>query len=123
VPGRNHGERKCLMAKKNGRKRLKPQWFHILLALADQELHGLEIMEEVGQRTDGEIHLWPGVLYGSLKQMSEEGLIRETDPPEDADPGGGKPRYYAITEEGREVLAAEVARLSSYVAAALAKNV
>ena len=111
------------MAKRKERKGLKPQWFHILLSLADQELHGLEIMEEGSERTDGEIHLWPGALYGSLKQMSEEGLIRETDAPEDADPGGGRPRYYAITEEGRKVLSSEVARLSSYVAVALAKKV
>lgn len=111
------------MAERKDRKPLKPHWFHILLSLADQELHGLEIMEEVGERTEGEIHLWPGMLYGSLKQMNEEGLIEETDPPDDADPGGGRPRYYRITEKGRGVLSLEVARLSGYVAAALAKNV
>lgn len=111
------------MGERRGRKGLKPHWFHILLALADQDLHGLEIMEEVAERTEGDVHLWPGMLYGSLKQMSEEGLIEETDPPPDADPGGGRPRYYRITEDGRDALSREVARLSRYVAAALAKNV
>jgi DNA-binding PadR family transcriptional regulator len=111
------------MPSKKDRKPLKPHGFHILLSLADQDLHGLEIMEEVSERTGGDVHLWPGMLYGSLKQMSEEGLIEETDPPDDAEPGGGRPRYYRITEKGRGVLSAEVARLSSYVAAALAKNV
>lgn len=111
------------MREKRERKALKPHWFHILLSLADQDLHGLQIMEEVSERTEGDVHLWPGMLYGSLKQMTEEGLIQETEPPADADPGGGKPRYYRITENGRSVLSAEVARLSSYVTAALAKNV
>jgi len=111
------------MTEQRERKPLKPQWFHILLSLADRDLHGLEIMEEVSDRTKGDVHLWPGMLYGSLKLMSEEGLIEETDPPDDADPGGGRPRYYRITEKGRGALSAEVARLSSYVAAALAKNV
>jgi DNA-binding PadR family transcriptional regulator len=108
---------------KRQRKALKPHWFQILLSLADQDLHGLQIMEEVRERTQGDVHLWPGMLYGALKQMSEEGLIEETDPPDDAEAGGGRPRYYRITEKGRGALSVEVARLSGYVAAALAKNV
>ena len=111
------------MGKKKGKRGLKPQWFHILLSLADRELHGLQIMEEVRERTGGEIHLWPGALYGSLRQMTEDGLLVEIEPPPDAEAGGGRPRYYAITAQGRQALSAEVARLSSYVAAALAKNV
>jgi DNA-binding PadR family transcriptional regulator len=111
------------MREKRERRALKPHWFHILLSLADRDLHGLEIMQEVSERTEGDVHLWPGMLYGSLKEMSEERLIEETEPPEDADAGGGRPRYYRITESGRSALSAEVARLSSYVAAALAKNV
>lgn len=111
------------MPKRRTRESLKAHWFQILLALADQDLHGLQIMEEVHTRTHGDVHLWPGMLYGSLRQMSDEGLVQETDPPEDAEPGGGRPRYYRITDEGRRALSAEVARLSSYVAAALAKNV
>jgi hypothetical protein len=50
-------------------------------------------------------------------------LLEETDPPDDAEAGGGRPRYYCITEEGRGALSVEGARLSGYVAAALAKNV
>lgn len=109
--------------KAGSRKGLKPRWFHILLALADHDLHGLEIMEEVNQRTRGDVHLWPGMLYGSLKQMSDEGLIVETEPPEGSAAGGGRPRYYGITQAGRRALADEVAKLSSYVADALAKDV
>ena len=37
--------------------------------------------------------------------------------------GSERPRYYRITEEGWSPLFAEVARLSGYVAAALARNI
>jgi len=53
-------------------KALKPQWFQILLTLGDAASHGQEIRDEVLDRTGGQMHLWPGTLYGSLKQMGDE---------------------------------------------------
>lgn len=102
---------------------LKPQWFQILLSLADRDLHGTAIMEEVLERTDGHMKLWPGTLYGSLHAMSEEGLIRETEAPEDASTEGGSPRFYAITPEGSRALREAVERMAGYVRAAAAKDV
>lgn len=102
---------------------LKPHWFQILLALADGPLHGTAIQEEVLERTEGEMKLWPGTLYGSLHDLDDGGLIRETDPPEDAPTEGGKRRFYALTPEGWDALRAEVWRLASYVRAARAKQV
>ncbi len=105
-----------------GRKTsLKPHWFQILLALADRDQHGLAIMKEVLDRTGGEMHLWPGMLYGALKQLASRGWVCECEPPADAESGGGRPRYYRITDEGRSVLVAEVRRLEGYVEAARAK--
>jgi DNA-binding PadR family transcriptional regulator len=101
---------------------LKPHWFQILLALADHDLHGLGIMEEVRNRTGGAMHLWPGMLYGSLKRMLDEGLVVETEAPNDAREKGGRPRYYHLTVSGRERVAEEARRLASYVDAARAKN-
>lgn len=110
------------MPERSQTKPLKPHWFQILLALADQDLHGLKIRDEVSERTGGEIHLWPGMLYGSLKRMLDEGLVVETDAPEDAENRGGRPQYYHLTAQGRERLAEEARRLASYVDAACAKN-
>jgi len=107
---------------KEREKPLKPHWFQILLALVDQDLHGLEIMEEVGKRTQGAVHLWPGMLYGSLKRMLDEGLVVETEAPEDAQVGGGKPRYYHLTASGRNTVAEEAKRMAGYVEAARAKH-
>lgn len=104
-------------------KPLKPHWFQILLALADGASHGQEIRDEVLDRTDGHMHLWPGMLYGSLKQMDDEGLIQETSAPPGAAPGGGTPRYYALTEPGRERLVEELERMASFLGAARAKGV
>ncbi len=102
---------------------LKPRWFQILLALSDQNRHGSDIVREVLAQTDGELRLWPAMLYGSLEQMAAEGLIE--DVPDHARPEGAsaRRRYFAITESGRGVLAAEADRLDGLARAARAKNV
>ena len=89
--------------------RLKPQWFHVLLSIADAPLHGTAIMEEVLDRTDGAIRLWPGALYGCLKDLTEAGLAGEVVAPEEAPTERGKRRFYLITPEGRPFRPALVA--------------
>ena len=101
---------------------LPEHWFHILLALAGQELHGLAITREVFDRTGGRLHLWPGMLYGALKQMTVRGYVAETEAPANAAPGGGKPRFYRLTPLGRRTCAAEAERLAGIVDAARAKR-
>jgi len=101
---------------------IKPHWFHILLSLADSDLHGTAIMEDVLERTDGEIRLWPGKLYGALKELADDGLIVEVEAPEGAPTEGGKRRFWAITREGRLTLAGEVQRLAGLVRLAEAKG-
>jgi DNA-binding PadR family transcriptional regulator len=90
---------------------LRTHWFHILLSLAGEDQHGYGIMQEVLQRTDGKIRLWPATLYGTLKKLMEQGLIVESGdrPAEDLD--DTRRRYYRMTPLGRRVLAAESGRL------------
>lgn len=104
-------------------KSLKSKWFQILLALAEKDLHGSAIMEEVLLRTDGEIRLWPGALYGALKELADESLIAEIDPPENAPTEGGRRRFYRITPDGRERLAVEVDRMAALVRVARSREV
>jgi DNA-binding PadR family transcriptional regulator len=94
---------------------LKPQWFHILLALAGEEQHGYGIMQEVLERTMGKVRLWPATLYGSLKRMIEADLIEESSkrPPPELD--DARRRYYRLTLLGRQVLDAECERLQDLV--------
>jgi len=102
---------------------LKPQWFQILLAVADHELHGLGIMKEVLEQTDGRMRLWPATLYGSLKKMVEAGLVEEREGPVGPGAESDRRRFYGITESGRASLAAEVSRLAKYVQVAEKKDV
>jgi len=102
--------------------RLKAHWFHILLSLADRDLHGTAIMEEVLDRTDDQLRLWPGKLYGALKEMADADLISEVDPPDDAPTEGGKRRFYSVTRVGRLALHEEVERLAALVRVARAKG-
>ena len=106
-----------------GVSQLKPQWFQILLAVADRELHGLGIMKTVLDHTEGQMKLWPATLYGSLKKMAEQGLITEIEKPADPATEGDRRRFYAITDSGRGALKSEVERLARYVRVAEDKQI
>ena len=96
--------------------------FQILLALADEERHGYAIMREVTARTNGQVQLGPGTLYGSIKRMVNAGLIAESDERPDADLDDERRRYYRITPVGRQVAIAEARRMERLVGIARAKR-
>jgi DNA-binding PadR family transcriptional regulator len=101
---------------------LPPHVFQILLALADRDLHGLGVMNDVLERTAGHMRLWPGMLYRNLGRLADAGLVTEIEPPKDAEPGGGRPRYFRITPAGRRACAAEAQRLAAFVEVARRKK-
>jgi DNA-binding PadR family transcriptional regulator len=94
---------------------LKMQWFHILLSLAGGEQQGYGIMQEVLNRTEGKVRLWPATLYGSIKRMIEAGLIEGSDERPAPEVDDARRRYYRLTEFGRRVLDAECERLQELV--------
>jgi DNA-binding PadR family transcriptional regulator len=101
---------------------LTPAMFHILLALADQERHGYDIMREVDQRTEGKMRLGPGTLYGSIKRMLNDRLIEELDERPDPELDDERRRYYRLTDLGRRVAVAEAERLERLVKSARVKK-
>jgi DNA-binding PadR family transcriptional regulator len=101
---------------------LSPPVFHILLALVDEERHGYGIMQEVMFRTDGQVHLVPGTLYGAIKRLLKQKLIEETDERPDPALNDERRRYYRMTEFGQRVLGAEATRLARRVEQAQAKQ-
>jgi DNA-binding PadR family transcriptional regulator len=101
---------------------LTPALFHVLLALADGEKHGYAILKEVAQRTDGKVKLSAGTLYGIIKRLHESGMILEIASRAEADFEDERRRYYRLTELGRQVAAAEAARLEEMVQMARAKR-
>ncbi len=94
---------------------IRPNVFHILLALAYGPRHGLGIAEAVAEDTDGAMLLGPGTLYRALKEMARDGLIEEADSPPDEDP---RRRFHTLTERGRVALRQEAARMEAVVARA-----
>src|SRR5579864_6256675 len=94
---------------------LRPHWFHVLLALADQEQHGYGIMQEVLDRTGGKVRLWPATLYGTLKRLIDRELIEESDERPEPQLDDARRRYYRLTKLGRRVLTAESERLEELV--------
>ena len=97
--------------------------FQILLALADEERHGYGIKQEVAERTQGDVQLGPGTLYGSIKRMVASGLIEESDERPDPELDDERRRYYGITTLGRQVALAEAKRMERLVGIARAKRI
>lgn len=99
---------------------LSPAMFHVLVALADGETHGYAIMKEVEQLTDGAVRLSTGTLYGIIKRLLADGLIRESTVA--APTGDERRRSYALTPFGKDVARAEAARLEQTIAIARRKT-
>ena len=106
--------RKCLP--------LHANWFHILLSLVGREQHGYGIMQEVLERTNGTVRLWPATLYGSLKRLIAAGLIEESEERPAPELDDARRRYYKLTRIGKRVLELECERLEGMVRMAQVKR-
>src|ERR1700684_1152431 len=100
---------------------LSPAVFRILLCLAEGERHGYAIKREIALRTAGKLKIGPGVLYGSINKMLEQGLIEESDERPDAHLDDDRRPYYRITPHGRKAGQAEADRMRELVQLAAAK--
>jgi DNA-binding PadR family transcriptional regulator len=98
---------------------LSPSVFHILLALADGEMHGYAIMREVELSTEGKVRMGPGTLYGAVKKLLIDGLIEEVEPDSE---GAERRRYYRLSGLGARVLNGELSRLRGILEAAKGKK-
>ncbi|NNC42051.1 MAG: PadR family transcriptional regulator [Acidimicrobiia bacterium] len=68
----------------------------ILFLLAEEPMHGYQMMQELSDRSGGMWRPSPGSVYPTLQQLEDEGLI---EPKEAA----GK-RVFALTDDGRDYL-------------------
>jgi DNA-binding PadR family transcriptional regulator len=96
---------------------LTPALFHVLLSLADGQKHGYAILKEVEHRTGGTVTLSTGTLYGIVKRLLADGMIRESVAGSD-----DRRRAYRLTAFGRRVALAEAERLRDLVVSAQAKK-
>jgi DNA-binding PadR family transcriptional regulator len=90
--------------------------FHILVALADRDRHGYSIMQEVSERTGGQVSLSPSTLYSAIKRLLEAGLIQELDERPDPAHDDERRRYYRLTEVGRRAAIEEARQLEKLLA-------
>ncbi|MGA3150813.1 MAG: PadR family transcriptional regulator [Streptosporangiaceae bacterium] len=92
--------------------------FLILTALAAGSQHGYGILADVRQISEGRVRLRAGTLYTALDRLRADGLVA-VDREEIVE--GRLRRYYRLTPEGGNALAAEAARLRANAAAALSR--
>jgi DNA-binding PadR family transcriptional regulator len=83
---------------------------HILLALADEDLHGYGIIQKAARQSQKQYRLGPGTLYDNLKKLMDLGLV--VDSPGSLNSEDEK-RLYRLTSEGRAILSAELDRLKN----------
>ncbi len=65
----------------------------VVALLAEQPMHGYQIIREIEERSGGSWKLSPGSVYPTLQLLSDEGLIR-------AEESNGR-KIYSLTDEGR----------------------
>lgn len=90
---------------------LSPQVFQILVSLIKEPRHGYAVIQDIRERTNGEVHLTASTLYDALARLVDREWIEEIDGPDDAVAAGGARRYYRLTPAGRQAAQFEADRL------------
>lgn len=98
---------------------LTPITYHVLLALADRELHGYGILKEVEAVSDGALVLETGSLYAAIRRLRQDGLIEAAGPTPGAD---SRRKNYRLTPAGTVALRQETERLARVLEAAYATD-
>lgn len=95
----------------------------VLLALAEGDAHGWVIIRRIRELEGTTRTPSSGSLYIAMLRLEEKGLLEETEAPEATEGDDARRRYYRLTAFGRQVLAAEMQRLSRLVERAREWNV
>ncbi len=81
--------------------------FWILLLLNEREMYAYEMRDEIREMSLGAMVADDNSIYRALKRFAGAGLIRSEKRPSEVGPPR---RYFALTEMGRELLAAFIQR-------------
>jgi Predicted transcriptional regulators len=87
---------------------LTEAFYFILIVLYTEPSHGYGIMQDTERMSNGRVKIGAGTLYTALNTLLGKGLIDHYPVPEGID---ARRKMYAITETGKQVIEAEVARL------------
>ena len=86
--GHDRGHRHDRQSRRRGAVRVA-----VLLLLAEESMHGYQLMQTIAERTDGAWSPSPGAIYPTLNQLEDEGLVQ-------IDTSGGR-KEVSLTEAGR----------------------
>jgi len=101
---------------------LREPTFYILLSLSPGPKHGYAIWKTVEDLSESRLKLSTGTLYGAIKRLLDRGWIIRVDDPRPNDTRRER-KAYALTDQGRRVLNAEVDRLQKLVKVAQIQTV
>jgi DNA-binding PadR family transcriptional regulator len=102
-PGFGHG-----WGPRGGRARRGDVRAAILALLAEEPMHGYQLIQEIARRSDGVWRPSAGSVYPALSQLEDEGLVRPQVAPDDE---GGK-KVFALTEAGQAYVAEHADQLA-----------
>ena len=94
---------------------VRPNWYYILLSVADGPRHGQAIARDVERMTDGGVRLWPATLYGALDALLDLRWLEEIRQDPRRPDLNERRRYFALTRSGRASIAEETRRLEDLV--------
>ena len=82
--------------------------YYILIS-ALKPIHGYGIMQNVAQLTANRLEIGAGTLYGAINTLLERGWLISAGEDE------GRKKMYIITQNGKQALSAELARLQELI--------
>lgn len=93
---------------------LTPLSMHLLLALAETDLHGYALMQAVREQSGDTVRPGTGSLYAALQRLLDDGLIEIAQPDEAT--SGRRGNTYSLTESGARAVVAEAERMRGVLA-------
>jgi DNA-binding PadR family transcriptional regulator len=102
--------------KQNDYLPLSETTLYIIISLAPGPKHGYAIAKEVQALSENQVILSVSTLYTTLKRLLEDGWIERVGEEQEPDDSGRPRKTYTLTKRGKNILAAEKARLRSLLA-------
>lgn len=90
---------------------LSESTYLVLLALYDKSLHGYGIIKGIEDISEGNYIIAPGTLYGVLKNLEKQGLIKTVKEEKES----RKKKTYEITLKGKEAAITELNRYEKLI--------
>lgn len=75
----------------------------ILKVLFEGDRYGYDLIKQINARSGGKWEIKQATLYASLKRLEKQGFVSSYWDSSEAESGGGRRKYFTLTDRGREV--------------------